>query len=294
MGALIRQRPKLFLQTIDKWKKIGGTKLIVDELLHLIEKQSRLKSMNVSRVCISLCYTAVMLDTGHVGLCHTPTEDIAHTHWGHRLDFHGSKALETARLANSFDMIGRTVGVATLNALSQYVMDSEGYKRQLGVDLSDAIKAKKEDIAAVVGYIRPLVGKLRARVREVYVFERNPQLRGDALPETFVDLVLPKADVVFISGSSLVNGSLDKLLELSGKAKFVGVGGPTASMLPDPLLERGVNIVAGVRATGQEVMDAVAEAKPFVAFKELVEKYVITRGTKKRRPLSPVQKSMYG
>lgn len=255
--------------------------LIIDELLSLIEKRkSQLESLKLSRVCISLCYTAVMLDNDYVGLCHTPTEDIGHSHWGRRRGFHGFKALEIAQLANSFDMIERTVGIAALNALSQHLMDSEGYERQLGMDIFSAIDVKEKDSVAVVGYIRPLVGKLRAKVREVHVFERNPQLRGDALPDTFVDSMLPKADVVFISGSSVVNGTLDRLLELSEKAKFVAVAGPTASMLPDPLFERGVNLVAGVRAKGSEVLEAVAEAKAFVMFKDLVEKYIIRIGAK--------------
>jgi len=250
--------------------------LIVDELLGLVgERRSRLEDLALSRVCVSLCYTAVMLDNGYVGLCHTPTEDIAHTHWGRRRDFHGFKALEITRLANSLDMIEKTVGIATLNALSQYLMDSDGYERQFGMDAFDAIDVRREDSVAVVGYIRPIVGKLRAKAREVHVFERNPQLRGDALPDTFVDSILPKADVVVISGSSLVNGTLDRLLELSKRARFVVFAGPTASTLPEPLFKRGVSVVAGVHAKGPKVVDAIAEAKPFVAFKELVEKYIL-------------------
>jgi uncharacterized protein (DUF4213/DUF364 family) len=116
---------------------------------------------------------------------------------------------------------------------------------------------------------------LRAIVREVHVFERNPQLRDDALPDTLVELILPKSDIVVISGSSLVNGTLDRLLHLSKGARSVAVAGPTASTLPEPLFERGVKVLAGARAKGPEVLEAVAEAKPFVAFKELVEKYIL-------------------
>ena len=252
--------------------------MIIDELLDLINKRrSKLDNLILSRICISLCYTAAMLDDGYVGLCHTPTEDIAHTHWGRRRDFQGSKAMDVAQLANSFDIIERTVGIATLNALSQQVMESEGYERKFGVDAMDEMEVKGEDEVAVVGYIRPLVGKLRAKARKVHVFDRNPQLRGDALLDTFVDLILPKADVVVISGSSLVNGTVDRLLELSKGARFVVFAGPTASILPEPFFERGVKIIAGVRAKGPKVVDAVAEAKPFVVFKGLVEKYIIEK-----------------
>lgn len=251
--------------------------MILDELNELVAGKIR-KGFRISRVCISLCYTGVMLDNGYVGLCSTPTEDIGHPHLARKLDFHGSDALEVARLANSFNMIERAVGVAAINALSQYLMDSEGYDRQLGVDILNALDLRGNDNVAVVGYMRPLVEKLKGVAREVHVFERNPQLRGDALPDTFVESILPKKDVVIISGSSLVNGTLDRLLDLSKGARSVAVAGPTASTLPEPLFKRGAKILAGVRAKGHEVLDAVAEAKPFAAFKKLVEKYVLISG----------------
>ena len=252
--------------------------MITDELLNLIEKRkSKLNNLTLSRVCISLCYTAVMLDSGHVGLCHTPTEDISHTHWGRRRDFHGSNALDIAQLSNSFEILDRIVGIATLNAISQHIMDSEDHSREFGVDAMEKIDVRREDEVAVVGYIRPLVRNLRAKARKVHVFEHNPQLRGDALPDFFVDSILPRSDVVLISGSSLANGTIDRLLELSKDARLVALVGPTASTLPEPLFERGVKTIAGVRAKGSKVVNAVAEAKPFMAFKGLVEKYVIKR-----------------
>lgn len=183
--------------------------------------------------------------------------------------------MDIAQLANSFEIVERVVGIATLNAISQHLMDLEGYSRNFGADAMAEIDVRAEDEVAVVGYIRPLVGKLRTRARRVHVFEHNPQLRGDALPDTFVDSVLPKCDVVVISGSSLANGTVDRLLELSRGARIVAFAGPTASTLPEPFFERGVKIIAGVRAKGSKVLEAVAEAKPFAVFKDLVEKYVM-------------------
>jgi len=251
--------------------------LIVDELLNLIAKKPNVKDLKLSKVCVGICYTAAMTENDYVGLCHTPLEDIGHPVWKPKYRFHGAKALKMAQLANSFNVIERAVGVATLNALSQYVMDSENRKRQFGVDASDAIEVREGDNVTIVGYIRPLVGRLRAKAREVHVFERNPQLRGDALPDTFVGSMLPKADVAVITGASLVSGTLDGLLELSKGARFVAVAGPTASMLPEPLFERGVNLVAGSRAKGSNVVEAVAEGMHYRGFKELVEKYIIKR-----------------
>jgi uncharacterized protein (DUF4213/DUF364 family) len=173
-------------------------------------------------------------------------------------------------------MIERIVGIATLNAISQFLMDSEDYERKFA-DALDSVDIKADDNVSVVGYIRPIVGKLRARSRNVHVFEHNPQLRGDALQDTFVDSILPQSDIVVISGSSLANGTADRLIELSKNARFVLFAGPTASTLPEPLFERGVDAIAGVRAKGSKVLDAVSEAKPFVTLKSLVEKYTMKK-----------------
>jgi uncharacterized protein (DUF4213/DUF364 family) len=53
--------------------------------------------------------------------------------------------------------------------------------------------------------------------------------------------------VVVITGSSLDNGSLDRLLELASGARTIALMGPTVSCVPDPLFDRNVSYVAGIR-----------------------------------------------
>jgi hypothetical protein len=250
--------------------------MILDELREIISEKLR-EDFRIAGACVSLCYTGVMLESGHVGLCYTPIEDIARDQLTGRRNLHGSKVSEVLQTANSFNMIERATGIATLNALSQYLMEREGYEREIGIDIFDAIEVEKEDRIAVVGYMEPLVEKLRTKTDRVQVFERNLQLRGDALPDTFVDQILPKANIVILSGSSLVNGTVDRLLELSKNARVVVIAGPTASALPEPFFKRGVGVMAGVCAKGSAVLNAVAEAKSFMEFKTLVKKYVIRR-----------------
>lgn len=252
--------------------------MIIDDLLSNIKKRGdAVRDLKLSSACVGIFYTAVMLKNNYVGLCYTPKEDISHPAGRSRPSFRGAGALKTARLANSLNVVERAVGIATLNAISQYLMELEGYKRQFGIDASDALKLHKQDRVAVVGYVKPLVEKLKVKVRGLHVLERNPQMRGDALPDTLAETIVPKADVVIISGASMVNATLDRLLELSEKARLTAVVGPTASVLPEPLFQRGANIAAGVQAKGSKVLDAVGEAKTFREFKILVKKYVIKR-----------------
>jgi len=52
-----------------------------------------------------------------------------------------------------------------------------------------------------------------------------------------------KSDVVIITASSLVNGTIDDLLHYAVNARSVGLYGPSASIIPDVFLEEGVDFV---------------------------------------------------
>ncbi|MBB3103908.1 DUF364 domain-containing protein [Azomonas macrocytogenes] len=79
--------------------------------------------------------------------------------------------------------------------------------------------------------------------------ERTPQ-DGD-FPDMAAEYLLPQADWVFITASSLANKTLPRLLELSTQAKVVLMG-PSMPWL-DGWKDFGINYLAGVR-----VLDAAA------------------------------------
>jgi len=50
-----------------------------------------------------------------------------------------------------------------------------------------------------------------------------------------------------MTGTAIVNHTIDALLSAVGPGKRTAIIGPTASMVPDPFFRRGVHILAGVR-----------------------------------------------
>lgn len=149
--------------------------------------------------------------------------------------------------------LDRAVGVATLNALSAPDVDWQ---------VGDPIAALSADVdtIATVGLFGPAFRKFDAI--EVRVVERDPPESVDAHDGVTVDLFRPGecerafagADVCFITGSTLIydglGGYLSVLSEL-GVAPVVLVGA-TASHLPGPAFEAGVDAVAGARVTDSE------------------------------------------
>jgi hypothetical protein len=160
----------------------------------------------------------------------------------------GSAALELARLAFSRDIRARVVGIAALNALSQIALDK--ISREIwpfGGDVADHLTVEGK-IVVVVGNMLPIVAKLRETAKHVHVLERSLELRDESiLPDTAAEQILPESDIVLITGTSVENGTIDRLLELSKNAEEVTIVGPSAGILPTVFFKHGATVVGTVQ-----------------------------------------------
>jgi uncharacterized protein (DUF4213/DUF364 family) len=238
---------------------------VIDEALALIEESiPNIYEVRAVRVCAGWGYVGVKLNTGHVGVCHSLLEEqVARccriTERAGRLA--GSPAIELARLAKSWDLSESVMGVAALNALSQMVLSEDRYAIEEGnfIDYI-AMRVRATDTVAVVGNMKPLVDVLRGRVRRLYVFERSPSLFEDyTLPDTACEELLPEADVVVVTGTAIANKTIDRVLELSRGAREIGVVGPSAGMVPDPLFKRGVKMVGTIKPVDADRLIQIIE-----------------------------------
>jgi len=161
-----------------------------------------------------------------------------------------------AYMARSWDLGQSILGTASINALSQLVIKNrmELYDVSEG-GILESIRVRKEDTVVMVGYMRPIAERLRGRVKHLYILERNPQLRiPDAFPDTSCDDVLPRADIAIITGSSIPNKTIDRLLELSQPAREVCIVGPTAGIIPDVLFKHGATMVCCLKILNPELL----------------------------------------
>ena len=93
------------------------------------------------------------------------------------------------------------------------------------------------------------------------MLERNPH-EGD-VPETAAPEILPQADVVAITGLTLINHALDGLLKLCPAHAVVLVLGPSTPLSPI-LFEHGVHILCGSVVTAVEpVLKAIQQGANF-------------------------------
>lgn len=159
--------------------------------------------------------------------------------------FAGRPLREVASLARSWNVEEAAIGVAAMNAHFNARARVEAlYGRKLSApSATTSFAAMEEEIAgrkvAVIGHF-PRIEDFAKRC-VLTVLERRPQ-PGD-LPDFACEYVLPEQDYVFITGVTLVNKTLPRLLELSRQARVILVG-PTVPISPI-LFEFGVSVLGG-------------------------------------------------
>jgi uncharacterized protein (DUF4213/DUF364 family) len=73
-------------------------------------------------------------------------------------------------------------------------------------------------------------------------------------PEPEMPSALKKSDVVIITGTAIVNHTIDLILSYITDKHRTAIIGPTASMIPDAFFKRGVTVMAGVRILDPDLM----------------------------------------
>ncbi|MCR4428249.1 MAG: DUF364 domain-containing protein [Caldiserica bacterium] len=145
-------------------------------------------------------------------------------------------ALELANLWDSDLITERSVAVAAINSLiepaEEPLMDLDA-----GEILLERGAGKR---IALVGHF-PFVSQLKEVASELWVLELNPQ-PGD-LPASAAPQIIPQAEILAITGSALINGTIDQLLELASPKSFVIVMGPSAP-LSRVWFDFGVDVVS--------------------------------------------------
>lgn len=256
--------------------------MIIEDLLRSVE--GALLQRRVEDIRVGLGYTAVRLDDGSCGLAATMRDEISAccTLLERAGALSDQRADSLAELALSPDSLEATLGVATINAiLGSRALEGESTESDIVRDLA----ITERDSVGMIGYFGPLIGPIRKSCRELYIFERRlpafeaavgGNLLGDALriyPDWAAELLLPKCDAVLISGTTVINKTLDHLLALCrGRVALVG---PTVP-LSEIFARYGVSFLFGSRVRDPErVLRIVSEGGGTTTFGAAVSKVAV-------------------
>jgi uncharacterized protein len=214
---------------------------ILSELITNIPEDTAVRS-----VLVGVHWTIVC--SHHCGLASTILGDKPH---GHEKvpgvgKLHQKSAKELAEFALSENLLEASIGLAAINSLIEV-----NEQQCVEVNAADVLMSYGEGKnIALVGHF-PFIPKLRQVARQLWVIEQRPT-QGEYPAGAAKDLI-PEADVVAITGSALINHTLDSLLSLTRPKAMVLVLGPTTPLSP-VLFTRGVSLLSGTLVTNEEMV----------------------------------------
>ena len=235
--------------------------MIVDDLL--AEAGPKLAGRTIADVRIGLGYTAVLLDDDGCGLAGTIAEGSHEccTRLAQAGSLIGAPAAEIARYALSSEPVAASLGMATINA----ALNREG---EPGPSPLDALPIDGATVG-MVGYFEPFLSELKRRAKALHVFERR-SLAPEVLPDWAVERLLPTCEIVLITSLTLVNNTLDHLLQLTqGEVALIGPTTPLSQVFAG----YGVShLFATVVVQPKRVLATVSQAGGTQRFKDAVKK----------------------
>lgn len=235
-----------------------------------------IERLTVERVVLGLFFTGVKLSNGTGGLCATPLKSIpgavccpssarAMPDSGRLKSRTAVRFIEEMMEGNP---LKRAMGIAVLNALSMTCWERRPparYSIKSGVDAIDEVVIPDTAYVVVVGAILPVLRALKRRGRPFGILELDPTvLKPDEIPHWIrpeqASAEVSQADLLLITGTTLINDTLEGLLGLRKPGARAIVMGPTASGLPDAFFRRGVEMLGGVKVTEPDrVLDVIVE-----------------------------------
>lgn len=221
----------------------GMKKTILEDLLAKLSEDAPVRSVLVGAhwtvVCSRFC-----------GLASTVLEEKPHDHARVRVRdagcLHLKSARELAEYARSDNPVEAGIGVAAINSLLQ--VDEKSAAEVNAAEV--LIQHGRGRHVAVVGHF-PFIPRLRDVTGQLWVIENCPG-EGEYPAIAAADLI-PQAEVVALTGSALINHTLDGLLLLCRPGATVVILGPSTPLSP-VLFDHGATIISGARVVDEEMV----------------------------------------
>lgn len=159
----------------------------------------------------------------------------------------GMNPSELVRNFNSQDDFKKTLGLGAVNAISQHVFNRANLSLDFTTDSLGLLNLQSGDKVGMIGFFPPLVIKIEQLGIKLIVIEKKEQLvkKSEDWEITLDPKRLSECTKILITSTTVLNDSIDDILQYCSQAEKISVIGPTGGFFPDPLFKRGVNVLGG-------------------------------------------------
>jgi uncharacterized protein len=156
--------------------------------------------------------------------------------------------LELVEYLKSWNLVEASIGMAALNSM----IKAEG---AIDLNAKEIILSKGTGKRVVMAGAFPFTPELKKLAKELWVLELDKNYVDPAhgiIVETAAEYLIPQSDMVVITGSTLINKSLERLMELARTAgAYTVILGPSTPLSP-VLFDYGAHLIGGAEVTQPE------------------------------------------
>jgi uncharacterized protein len=268
--------------------------MILQQTCELLQKDHSdlWNSVQITDARVGVYMTAVVLSDGSAGVAATDLDPRAP---GPRKDRYfgpfSPGMINGCALSQLFetDLPTRTASplrLAAMNALSSSVMARGNYNIRENADPMELLDLSGKKNITIVGAFQSYIRKLSAMPHRLRVLELNEDALDDDQKQYYVPAenyaaTFRTSDIIIITGFTLVNGTIDSLLESIPPGRQVVVVGPSGNLLPEVLFSKGVNIIGATRITNpSKLLEVVSQGGTgFHLFRYCAQKICILNET---------------
>lgn len=195
----------------------------------------------VSDLRLGLGYSCIELSDGRSGVAWTPDkrQSGSCTHLRKAGEIAGISAAETLSWLNSENLLERSVGLATFNALNSRIE-----RKKIFEEATSLLKLSEKDYLVMVGYFAPLIPKIEASRCRFEVVELDADKPGVITPEQGFK-ALAECDVAIITATSIINNTIDGLLDSLKRNRAAVILGPSTPMCPEAFSGKRITQLSG-------------------------------------------------
>ncbi len=195
---------------------------------------------------LSLC--AIELDQNDIGLACVLRENLPAgcSVFDYTNNIIGANALDAAQwLINGQEDCQRALGMAVLTAAAEKLtIPDDNFPLPFG------LTPKPTDIIGMIGYVKPVARVLEKEASRLIIFDMGITERGknegaQIYPVSDQPELLPQCDIVILSGTTIINHTIDDLLPLCKNAREVVLVGSSVPMFAEGFRGTGVTKLAG-------------------------------------------------
>jgi uncharacterized protein (DUF4213/DUF364 family) len=218
---------------------------IIDDLISVSSKNAA----NVIDVRVGVSWTGVW--GKYCGLAKTYGIPFVHGNYTRDMGYLTEKtSLELAEYSKSWNFIEASIGVAAINSMIKCDKASEANAQEMIIS-----KGRGKRIA-MTGFF-PFIPQLKKVARELWIMELDQSQINPAqgvIHDTAAEHIIPECDMVILTGSTLINKSMARLLALARAAKaYTVVLGPSTPM-SEVLFDYGADLIAGAEVIQPEAI----------------------------------------